>query len=423
MKKKACYLLTVLCISFILIGCSSSILEQTPQALPSATLIYMVADNNLDFYSMLNIRQLERGLPDNAEGPIFVFLTRRRAANPSHPVLKKIVQNHDEEDAVVRSPIIQTYRQQNTVNPDFMRRVIADVQGHAQRHNSELRRLILWSHGTGWLPEGAPFNDIDDDDWIGSIDTTDSRRGSSGFTSFAFGPDETGYGDGTEHPRKMTVKEIARALQGERFEVIMMDACFMSTVEVAYELRNVTRYFIMSPTEIVVNGFPYEDIAGLLAAEVLEPFAIAQAFFDLYDGLTGALRTGAISVINTRYLEELANAMRGFFGDFAAVRDEIPMGDFLQYDRTGSYYFFGFKDFIGRVAEQTGSDYSYILEIFGRVVPFYLHTPQVFNLIDLEGTSGLSIYIPNAHAARGSLHEFYRGLSWARDSNAAILFD
>ena len=411
--KKARLFLLLLCIPLFLGGCPGS-LDPTPPLAP-ATLIYMVADNNLDFYSMLNIRQLERGLPDYATGPIFVFLTRRRGANPSHPVLIKVVQNNDEEDNFVRSPIIQTFRQQNTVNPDFMRRVIADVQNHARRHNAELRRLILWSHGTGWLPEDTPFNYIDIDDLADfSKDMV---------SPFAFGPDETGYGDGTEHRRKMCILDMARALAGNRFEVIIMDACFMSTVEVAYELRNLTNYFIMSPSEVVVTGFPYQAIASLLSAPTIDPFAIAREFFDYYNSLPGVLRTAAISVINTRYLGALALAMQDFFLDFKPVRNDIPIDHFLQYDRTRSNYFFGFKDFVNRVSKYTGNNHARLLEIYNKVVPLYLHTPQIFNMLDLIGTSGLSIYIPNNHGDRQELHEFFRRLSWAKDSNAILLFD
>jgi hypothetical protein len=191
MKVKISLILLLFCLLYFLSGCSAVDDEEAPSLVP-ATLIYMVADNNLDFYAMLNIRQMERGFPDNAVGHVFVFLTRRRGANPSHPYLMKITQNKD--DNIIRSPIIQTYRQQNTVNPDFMRQVIADVKEHSRRHGAELRRLILWSHGTGWLPEGASFNEID------YIDNTMTGKNSG--VSFSFGLDETGYGDGAGHNRE-----------------------------------------------------------------------------------------------------------------------------------------------------------------------------------------------------------------------------
>ena len=411
MDNKIKYFFLLFFILFFLCMCSHGLEEKTPPSTP-ATLIYMIADNNLDYYAMQNIRQMERGLPDNA-APVFVFLTRRIGANPSHPYLLKITQN--KEDNIIRSPIVQTYRQQNTADPAFLRQVITDVKNHSKKNNAQLRRLVLWSHGTGWLPEGAPFDEID----FNYTATTAKNRAAA----FSFGLYETGYGDGTEYQKEMCIKDLARALEGERFELLIMDACFMGTIEVAYELRETSEYFIMSPAEITSGGFPYEEIMSYLVSPEIEPLAIAVKFFNNYYNLKGALQTAAVSVINTRYLEDLADAMKTVYNDYAQYRDYIPITNFLQYDRTGSNYFFDFWDFVSRVSEQTQNDYSHVRKIYNNVLPYYLRTPKIFDFLDIIGTSGLSVYIPNTHDLRDELHEYYKSLAWTRNSNAVLLFD
>ena len=41
---------------------------------------------------------------------------------------------------------------------------------------------------------------------------------------------------------------------------ILFDDCYMSTVEVAYDLREVTNYLIASTSEMMAYGMPYHKI-------------------------------------------------------------------------------------------------------------------------------------------------------------------
>ena len=406
-----------LCLLPFLAGCEP--VPSQPALLSPATLVYMVADNNLDYYAILNIRQMERGLPDNVESPVFVFIDRARGANPSHPYLLKIVQNTD--NSITMSPILQVYRELNTSDPQVLRQVINDVKKYCARYGAELRRLILWSHGTGWLPEGTPFNELDDDDFFRNSKSHISKNRASN-PNYSFGLDYTGSGE-EEHKKEMDIKDLARVLEGERFELLIMDACFMGTIEVAYELRHIFDYMLVSPTEILAGGFPYEDIMGFLTASVIDPLAIAVRFFDYYFNQKGALQSAAITMVDSRYLENLAKNMETIYLDYIMVKDGIPIEQFIQYDRTFSNYFFDIKNFILAVSEHTKNDYTNIVQLYNKVVPFYLRTEKVFDVLDLLGTSGLSIYIPNLFTNRSTLHEYYQNLSWAQDSKAVLLFN
>lgn len=50
-------------------------------------------------------------------------------------------------------------------------------------------------------------------------------------------------------------------------EYILFDDCYMSSLEVAYELRHVTNYMIACPTEVMVFGMPYSTIGKYLLSE------------------------------------------------------------------------------------------------------------------------------------------------------------
>lgn len=57
-------------------------------------------------------------------------------------------------------------------------------------------------------------------------------------------------------------------------EYILFDDCYMSSVEVAYELKEATRFLIASTSEMMAYGMPYATV-GSSCWEILitDPFA------------------------------------------------------------------------------------------------------------------------------------------------------
>lgn len=47
-------------------------------------------------------------------------------------------------------------------------------------------------------------------------------------------------------------------------EYILFDDCYMSSIEVAYELKDVTKYLIGSTSEMMAYGMPYAAIGEYL---------------------------------------------------------------------------------------------------------------------------------------------------------------
>lgn len=405
------FIFPVLCCIVLFPACESPVISNTTPA--PAVLIYMAADNNLDYYAIANIRQMEQGLSGCSESNIFVFIDRNSGGSPSHPYLLRL--NKNTESSGITSPILRVYPEQNTCNPDFLRKVIADVKDYSRQRNAELRRLVLWSHGTGWLPEGTPFNEIDDEN--------EDINSKGQPPLFSFGLDNNGGIDGTSYQKEMEITDLASALDGEHFDLLLLDACFMGTIEAAYEFRQACDYLIASPSEILSSGFPYIDIINNLVCDIVDPLEVAEKIFNYYNNQKGIMQSAAISIIDTRYLTKLALEMELVYMDYLSCRDSLPISSFLQYDRTGSNYFFDFKNFIFSLSEQTKKDYSGILNCYQDTLPYYMHTVKMFNTLDLTGTEGLSIYIPNTFLTRSELHAYYKSLSWAQDSHAGILFD
>lgn len=63
---------------------------------------------------------------------------------------------------------------------------------------------------------------------------------------------------------------------------LLFDACFMQSVEVAYELKAHADYIIGSPTEIPAPGVPYQKVVPAMFANDASAAGIAKAYFEFY---------------------------------------------------------------------------------------------------------------------------------------------
>ena len=58
---------------------------------------------------------------------------------------------------------------------------------------------------------------------------------------------------------------------------MLFDACYMQSVEVIYQLRDRTDYFIGSPTEIPGPGAPYEAVVPALFSQINRKLILQRA--------------------------------------------------------------------------------------------------------------------------------------------------
>ena len=91
-------------------------------------------------------------------------------------------------------------------------------------------------HGTGWLP-------------VGVYEEIKNQVSSRSF--------------GSDNKQEMSIIELESALP-IKFDFIIFDACLMGNIETIYQLRHKADVIIASPTETLVAGFPYTEVAPLL---------------------------------------------------------------------------------------------------------------------------------------------------------------
>ncbi|MDY5319258.1 MAG: clostripain-related cysteine peptidase, partial [Candidatus Egerieousia sp.] len=182
---------------------------------PKTVLLYMVANNNLSNDAENSISRLQNGYIPAEEGNLLVY----KHCAGMDPVLLHIKKG--EEGTVVADT---AYR--------FPPRVSATKSALTQALNvtqalfpADSYGLILWSHGTGWIPPLASSSSAAQEQMSGSC------------------PERT---FGLDGKVELEIRDLAQAIP-YKLSFMLMDACFMGGIETAYEVKDSVDYYIGSP--------------------------------------------------------------------------------------------------------------------------------------------------------------------------------
>ena len=368
---------------------TENIEPEEPDSVHRTVLIYMAADNNLDGFAKSNIEAILQGMQD-VKGRVVIYYDPRYSTPSLLTIEKK--GNKSILDT------IEQYPEENSSSPEVLNRVAKKVQ---ELYPADSHGLFLWSHATGWLPEDASFPNS-------RVQTL--RMDNLPLTK-TWGHDDH-LGDAGIGNSEMEIKELFKALP-TNYTFILFDACFMSTIEVFYELRNNTEYIIASPVEILAAGFPYKEIMPFLWGGEDEFKKICKEFFNCYENhIDGEFhRSGVVTLAKTTYLDSLASCvgdiLKGKENDASHLPinavDRYPMANFNQ------NVFFDLEDYIQQFADEKQKETFDIL--LDKTIIYKLSTTKYWGTIyDKEKYCSISTYIPlNIWS---TMNEKYFELSW-----------
>lgn len=184
--------------------------------------------------------------------------------------------------------------------------------------------MVVGCHGLAWVPVQGQRNArkrlgsherIDEEDNLYKEERIDKeglykeeRIDKEGDDLMHFevqGPVTTRFIGGTYPETQIETTDLADAMAdaGLHTEYILFDACYMSSVEVAYELKDVTHYLIASPTEVISYGFPYITMGKHLLGTPNYK-SIADSFISFYSSYY--LPYGTVAVTDCTQLNALA---------------------------------------------------------------------------------------------------------------------
>ena len=255
-----------------------------------------------------------------------------------------------------------------SVDAQRMQEVINDTKRIAPANSYG---LILWSHANGWLQTGITNKANTPTDFTNTLNKN----------YLAFGEDQG---------KHMNITSLAQVINDENFDFIYCDCCYMGSIEVAYELRNATPYIIASATEIPADGMPYDYNLPLLFEDTTNFKKVCATTYDLYNCKHSIDRSCTISLIDTQYLEQLAQLTAQIYKN----KEPIPHGfKPQQFTLDANCYFYDFAQYIEAISTNHPQLYEEWENALNDAVIYKASTPYMWNQLKLEYHCGLSTYI------------------------------
>ena len=187
---------------------------------------------------------------------------------------------------------------------------IADIMNEVKTQASALNyALIVGVHGCGWTYAS---------DWSRYpyyARPSVTRPRDNNFSGIQFGPDPNApltrfFGSVSLAENAMDISTLAEGIResGLKMQYILFDACYMSNIETAYELKDVTNYMIASGSEIMAAGLPYRSMWSYLNSATPNYSGIVSTSVNFYKNSSAPFCN--LAAIDCRQVEKLASVMK-----------------------------------------------------------------------------------------------------------------
>ncbi len=381
-------------IALVLAACSTEQQIVAPAAVGERLLLaYLGGDNNLSGEATAKLEALRAGWGGPCGGGVVAYLDQ-----PGGAQLVEFVEKSAAHPQGLKT--VEVYNVENSASATVFARVIRDVKA---RYTPRHYNLLVFSHASGWLPEGRLARPAQpgDEDLIAALPTT---YGGIAARSFIM--------DGRD---EMELADMAAAIPDHTFDCIIFETCFSAGIEVAWELRDKADYILASSAEIVSPGYTATYASDTYLLTSGNPGAFGRAVFDevLTYAEGDALRSATYSLIKTSGLEPLAE----FLGVNCNAADQGSYGGVQHFDRnlgTGAYLFFDFGDYYSRLLE-TDAQRAQFTALLAACVEWKAATATflpAYGGFNVTHHSGLTCYIPQSGLPY--LNARYDRLGWAK---------
>lgn len=366
----------------------NSCVEEPPRApakgdTTRTILVYMIATNSLGSYEfdLKDIDEMSRAVAtqDLNNCRLLVYYV-------SYGALPTLFEIKKSDGKAIKNMLKEYTEVIPSTTKERMSEVINDVVKFAPAKDYG---LVLWSHASGWARTLSARNRLM------------SIHGDNPFyLTRDFGEDRG---------NQMPLDELATALPNNMFSFIYADVCYMGGVEVAYQLRNKTKFFVASPTLLPADGMPYDKNIPAFCENEPNLEKACRNTYEYYNALPGYSRTVTISLTDCSKLTDLAKTCREIYTvidpiiDISSIQKYAILND-------GKCIFFDFGQYTTMIAPtEKATEFKSKLE---SAVIYKAATPSIFGefIIDPNKFSGLSTYILGTSNATNEA--YYKTLDW-----------
>ena len=346
-------------------GCECHRIDPEKTGYDRVLIMYSAGFNSLREYLYQDIQDLKSGYaPSKKDARAFLVISHLSEArdeynNQTSPQLIRVYT--DGKKGVVLDTI-KTYGG-TLSDPSNMKTILSDIK---RQFPSEHYGMVFSSHASGWLPAGY------------FLDPTyyEPKKSSAGRKSAAerdaLPPGTFPYVERELLPGEPLTKSVTmtngnstatemelldfKASIPMHLDYLLMDACLMGCIEVAYEFKDVCDQIGFSQAEILADGFNYKKLAGhLLEKDEPDTRAVVDDYYQQYAAKTDKTdRSATISLVDCTKLDALASTCKTLFSKYSAELAELDPFTVQRYYRNQKHWFYDLED----ILVQTGIDSS-----------------------------------------------------------------
>lgn len=357
-----------------------------PGRLPSeesrqVMVMYSAGFNSLSNSLRADLEELERGYVPAAQSRsdhILLVLSRRVISdysNPVAPVLYRLYK--DQAGEVVRDTLLRWKPEDQASDPA----VLEEVMNFARdKYPAKGYGLVFSSHGAGWIPEKA--------------------------TSHA-SVKSIGQDADTDRVLEMEIPDFVNSLP-YKLDYVLLDACFMACVEVAWALRDKAQVVGFSPTEIMSDGFNYLTLAQRLLASEPDVLGVCQDYFAQYTSASQSSPYATITLVDPGAMQPLADVCKTLFERYREAIANLTTTQVQRYYRQGvnprHEHLFDLRHMIQQ-AGASASELEQVDAALDACIIYEAHTERFMSLW-LKNVCGLSVFMPSS--GDENLNRYYK---------------
>lgn len=367
---------TLMFVCVVLFSCKKEDTPSDPTKHTEQTVfMYMPWSSNLTSYFKDNIDDFADVIKNKASESVRVVVFF--ASSSSEATLFEMRYHNGE----LLRRVLKEYNVSTFITAEGITSIINEVKSFAPANSYA---MIVSGHGMGWLPV---------------VSSKARNVGQKDYWEYE-GVPLTRYFGGLSPQYQIDIPIFADGIKasGTKMEYILFDNCYMSNVEVAYDLKDVADYIIASPTEVMAVGFPYGVIGGYLLGDV-DYEAIAKGFYSFYSSYEYPY--GTIGVIDCKEVANMANLMQ----EINSNDKFTPNANNVQsMDGYTPVIFFDFGDYVNNSCNDS-NDLDRFNSQLKKLVPYSEYTKYYYSMSSgakiIEHYSGMAISDPSFNYSAG----------------------
>ncbi len=415
-------LLVLTAVISLVSGCECHRLDPDKTGYDQVLIMYSAGYNSLRQYLYEDIQDLKSGYaPGLKEAKAFLVVSHLsvRRGEYSTPTYPQLVRVYNDKKRGVVLDTLKSYSG-NLSEPATMRAILTDIKN---QFPSKHYGMVFSSHASGWMPAGYYNHPEDYEPSPSSSARREAARPALPPGTYYHVDRELLPGEpltksvtmtnGSNTATEMELTDFKASIP-MHLDYLLMDACLMGCIEVAYELKDVCDQIGFSQTEILADGFNYKNLAGLLLEKPQpDTRAVVDDYFQQYaDKADKSDRAATISLIDCTKLEPVAEICRTLFLKYATGLEELDPYVVQRYYRYQKHWFYDLEDVLVH-AGMDDAEHNSLKSALNGCVLYKAATEEFlkgYGGFTIRTYCGFSMYLPSMGSS--FLDSHYKDLAW-----------